>query len=92
MAYKSYRPEDFEAVVTKHESRLYRTAFDNPIFLIDELTLDAVLARTYEVSDSGDEPGQRMKFSVLYGDVLVELNAKGVSSEVIFEILQQLLM
>lgn len=26
MAYKSYRPEDFEAVVTKHENRLYRTA------------------------------------------------------------------
>ena len=26
MAYKSYRPEDFEAVVTKHENRLYRAA------------------------------------------------------------------
>jgi RNA polymerase sigma-70 factor (ECF subfamily) len=26
MAYKSYRPEDFEAIVTKHENRLYRTA------------------------------------------------------------------
>jgi RNA polymerase sigma-70 factor (ECF subfamily) len=26
MAYKSHRPEDFEAVVTKHENRLYRTA------------------------------------------------------------------
>ncbi len=26
MAYKSYRPEDFETVVTKHENRLYRTA------------------------------------------------------------------
>lgn len=26
MAYKSYRPEDFEAVVIKHENRLYRTA------------------------------------------------------------------
>lgn len=26
MAYKSYRPEDFETVVAKHENRLYRTA------------------------------------------------------------------
>ena len=26
MAYKPYRQEDFEAVVTKHENRLYRTA------------------------------------------------------------------
>ena len=26
MAYKSYRPEVFEAFVTKHENRLYRTA------------------------------------------------------------------
>jgi len=26
MAYKSYRPGDFEAVVTKHENRLYRAA------------------------------------------------------------------
>ena len=26
MAYKSYRPEDFEAFVTKHENTLYRTA------------------------------------------------------------------
>lgn len=26
MAYKSYRPEDFEVFVTRHENRLYRTA------------------------------------------------------------------
>lgn len=26
MAYKSYRPQDFEALVTKHENKLYRTA------------------------------------------------------------------
>ena len=26
MAYKSYRPEDFEVFVTEHENRLYRTA------------------------------------------------------------------
>jgi hypothetical protein len=31
-----------------------------------------------------------MRFSVLYGDTLVELNAKGASAEEMFEILQQI--
>ena len=34
-----------------------REIVDNPVFSIDELTLDTVRARAYEVSDSGDEPG-----------------------------------
>ncbi len=63
---------------------------DNPIFLIDELTLDAVRARTYEIADAGDEPGQRMSFSVLYGDVLVEIGVKDAAPEGIFEILQEI--
>lgn len=67
-----------------------REIVDNPIFLIDELTLDAVRARSYEVSDSGDEQGPRMRFSVLYGDTLVELNVKGTTPEAMFEILQQI--
>lgn len=66
-----------------------RQIVDNPIFLIDELTLDTVRARSYEVSDSGDEQGSRMRFSVMYGDILVELNAKGATPEAMFEILQQ---
>jgi hypothetical protein len=67
-----------------------REIVDNPIFLIDELILDAVRARSYEVSDSGDEQGHRMRFSVLYGDTLVELNVKGATPEAVFEILQQI--
>ncbi|MBE5966447.1 MAG: hypothetical protein E7255_05705 [Lachnospiraceae bacterium] len=68
-----------------------REIVDNPIFLSKELTLEAVKARTYEVSDSGDEPGPRMRFSVLYGeDILVEFNVKGASAEEMFEILQQI--
>lgn len=63
---------------------------DNPIFLINELTLDVVQSRTYEITDVGDELGQRMRFSVLYEDVLVELSVKDVSSEVVFDILQQI--
>jgi hypothetical protein len=65
-----------------------REVVDNPIFPIDELTLDVVKARTYETVDAGDEPSQRMRFSVLYGDILVELSVKGVSPEVIFDALQ----
>ena len=65
-----------------------REIVDNPIFRIDELTLDAVRARTYEVADSGDEKGPRMHFSVLYGDILVELNVKGAAPEAMFEILR----
>jgi hypothetical protein len=67
-----------------------REVVDNPIFLIDELTLDVVQARTYEITDAGDEPGQRMRFGVLYEDILVELSVKGVSSEVMFDILQHI--
>lgn len=67
-----------------------REIVDNPIFLIDELKLDTVRARSYEVSDSGDEKGPRMRFSVLYGDVLVELSAKGVSPEVMFDMLREI--
>lgn len=67
-----------------------REIVDNPIFLIDDLTLDTVRARSYEVSDSGDEQGSRMRFSVLYGDILVELNVKGATPEAMFEILQQI--
>lgn len=63
---------------------------DNPIFDIDDLTLEAVQARTYEVQDSGDVTGPRMNFSVLYGDTLVEISAKGATPEAIFNILRQI--
>ncbi|TCT15995.1 hypothetical protein EDC18_1029 [Natranaerovirga pectinivora] len=39
---------------------------DNPIFHIEDLTLEAVKARAYTMSDKGDESGYRMRFSVLY--------------------------
>ncbi len=67
-----------------------RKIVENPIFRIEELTLDTVRTRTYEVQDTGDISGPRMRFSVLYGDTLVELNVKGVSAQVMFDILQQI--
>ncbi len=67
-----------------------RKIVDNPIFRIEDLTPEAVQARAYEVLDAGDEPGCRMCFSVLYGDILVELNVKGTTPEAVFEMLQQI--
>lgn len=62
-----------------------REIVDNPIFPSDELTLEAVRRRAYEVADSGDISGPRMRFGILYGDILVELNVKGASPEAIFD-------
>lgn len=67
-----------------------REIVDNPIFLSEEITLEAVQARTYKITDTGDESGSRMCFGVLYGDILVEIRVKGASSEAMFDILQQI--
>lgn len=64
-----------------------RDIVENPVFRIDELTLEVVQRRAYEIDDSGDEPGIRLHFGVLYGDVTVEINAKGLSAERVYEIL-----
>lgn len=67
-----------------------REIVNDPIFRSEELTLEAVQARAYEVLDAGDEPGCRMRFGVLYGDTLVEINVKGARPEAIVQILQEI--
>ncbi len=67
-----------------------REIVDNPIFRIEDLTLDVVNARSYQVDDAGDTPGNRASFSVLYGKVLVEIRIKGMEAEAIFDILKAL--
>lgn len=62
-----------------------REYVDNPVFLADELTLDVIQKRAYQVDDGGDTSGWRMDFSVLYDDVLVGVNMKGVSPEQVWE-------
>lgn len=54
---------------------------DNPIFNINDLTLDTVKARAYILDDAGDSSSYRMHFSVLCGDVVVEVSSKGISPE-----------
>ena len=58
---------------------------DHPIFNIDELTLDAVNRRAYTIDESGDAAGVRISLGVRYGDVVVEITAKGVSPEWIYD-------
>lgn len=67
-----------------------RQIVDHPIFSIDELTQEVVKRRAYCANDSGDTGGVRMNFGVLYGEVLVEVNAKGVSPEWLYEQLSAL--
>lgn len=61
---------------------------DNPIFAIEELTLDAIWKRAYKVEDESDE--WRMEFSVKYGDILVEVRTQGVEPEWLYGELKEL--
>lgn len=64
---------------------------NHPIFRAEELTLEMVQARSYTVQDTGDVDGSRMHFSVMYNDdIVVEVSAKGVSSEWVYNQLQKL--
>lgn len=58
---------------------------DNPIFLAEELTMEAVWARAYKIADSGDSGGWRMAFSVKYGDIIIEVRTKGVDPQWIYD-------
>ena len=62
-----------------------REIVNNPIFIGEELTQEAVFARAYKVEDAGDSNGWRMNFSVKYGDTVVEIRAKGVDPEWMYQ-------
>lgn len=62
-----------------------REIVDNPIFLAEELTLEVVQARAYKVQDAGDTDGWRMRFSVKYGDIMIEVYAKGIDPQWVYE-------
>jgi hypothetical protein len=66
-----------------------RQIVDHPIFLYDEMTLDTVYARSrYIDNDRGDTAGYRTDFGVLIGDNLIEITAKGLTPEEVWEMLQ----
>lgn len=58
---------------------------NDPIFRAEDLTDAVVAARAWTANEAGDN-GVRMHFSVLYADdILVEITAKGVSPEWLYE-------
>ena len=68
----------------------FREYVDHPVFLAEELTLDVIKARSYYVdNDRGDTPGWRIDFNVLYGDILVSVNTKGISQEQVWDMLNK---
>ena len=62
-----------------------REIVDDPIFIAEELTLDAVYARAYKAGESGDSNGWRMSFCVKYGDFLVRIRSKGVEPAWVYQ-------
>jgi len=69
-----------------------REYFHSPVFLAQDLTKDAIRARTsWADADSGDTPGWRTsQFGVLYDNVLVEVSMRGLSPEQIWEVFEGL--
>ena len=63
---------------------------NDPIFDIEELTLEAVLCRAYYVEDLGDSSGCRMQFSVKYGDKVVSVSTKGIDPQWLYDQLKAL--
>ena len=58
--------------------REYWTVFDNPIFLAEDFSLEAVASRMKSYQDAGDTDTPRGKFSVLYPDgILVGFDGDG---------------
>lgn len=67
-----------------------REIVDNPIFKIEELTLDVVYARSCLSEEAGEENGWKINFSVKYGDILVQIRTEGVTPEWIYDQLLQI--
>lgn len=62
---------------------------DNPVFYAEELTEAAVMARTYQLAESGEAPAWHTVFSVKFDDIVIEVRTKGVDPLWIYQQLQQ---
>ncbi len=63
-----------------------RETITNPVFNVEDLTLDLIKMRTYTRNESDTQENVvTMRFSVLFGDVVIEIYAEGLSPEYIFE-------
>lgn len=60
----------------------YQETFSNPVFRIEDLSLEVVRARTKIMADSGDTSTPRANFDVLYGDgTLISFSGRGTAEE-----------
>lgn len=67
-----------------------REIVNHPIFELEELTLDAVYARSRDTKEAGDVSGYRTSFDVRIGDIVIRISTKGVSPEWLYDSLKAL--
>lgn len=61
----------------------YREAFQDPVFAIEDLSLEVIMSRVVSYQDRGDTDTPRGNFRVLYPDgVLVRFNGRGMPEEI----------
>lgn len=69
-----------------------REIIENPIFKIEDLTIDILKMREYIRGETNDPSRNcvNMRFSVLYDGILIEISTEGVSSEYLFDELSKI--
>ncbi len=69
-----------------------REIIENPIFKIEDLTIDILKMRGYIRGETNDPSGNsvNMRFSVLYDGILIEVSTEGISSEYLFDELSKI--
>jgi len=70
-----------------------REYFHDPVFLADEMSLEVVQARArWDEGRRGESASWVIEnFTVLYGDVIIRINARGVSPEQIWEMIAEII-
>lgn len=69
-----------------------REIIENPIFKIEDLTIDILKMRGYIHGETNEPSGNsvNMRFSVLYDGILIDVSTEGVSSEYLFDELSKI--
>ena len=64
-----------------------RQIVENPVFNIEDLTLDMIKMRGYIRNEVGDPSSNslNLRFSVLYDDIIIEIRSEGLSAEYLYE-------
>ena len=64
-----------------------RQIIQNPVFRIEDLTLDMIKMRGYTFNEVGVPSGDslNLRFSVLYGDIVVEIKSEDLSASYLYD-------